>query len=1117
MMPASFFLAAITCFSVVGGPGQPSTHLLTRESVLHGSLPVATLPVLDDQRWVARGGSAIWLLDAGSRRVVRLLPREQEHPSKWELRGSWPLPAGIQVDSRRTGFLGLAPWGEDGTWLVDGETRAVWRLVRGAWEGPWALADEVADAVALGDGEVLVQTPAHSHSLFAVVGPGGEVRRRFGERRLALLAILDRPENTWRMALSANGKKLSAAHAYRALVRSYGRDGSLLGEFEIASPEAQRLSTLQQERVTETQVNPTTGCGVCRLVRLATALEMGTTGELLIRLGRSPAVERLDQQGHWLETVPLVRPDNGGEWLSAGFIVTGDLLVACERESLVGYRWRKTEMPVAVRVRDEDEKPVVGALVEILVTGGLQHRITTDAAGQISIPAPPTGAEVLIRIQTPGFRRFERLGTAPAVLAMPITLRCADTLCVKVSSLASHSPVPSFDLAVQRPAEGVGVVGIETIPALPIDNEQGSGCIDSPWEYPVTLVVRAEGYATDERKILERPEGEVIVELEPAAIVRLAVVDPQARPVPDAKVLLWPGDAAARPQKVVGQDYLASSNDRGEAVFSRLPAGKYRASVRCQGFLNWEEDWELQQGESTKRVVLERGARAVVRVTDRRTSAGVGNANVELDGHNEVDRRLTCTTGTNGTCTILAVPPGSLMASATAPGRAAVSRRITVPPNQAEVLVELSTAKGVRVRGRVRGCDWYPDSSLTVRMSAPGFEVRQAPVGPDGQFAIEEAPSGQTNVWVRDEAGGGGLLYQVVAIEEDRESQDIVLDLPRPVFLSGWVRQGDAWCVGCRVLLTLASSEVTPPRAERRADSSGHFEARLPRAGMYRLQIWTREGELGWDDALDVQMDSERTFDLGTGAVIGQVVNGNRMPVSSATVTASRYSNGTLLRQVTSSALGSFRLERLPAGTVRVSATRDGVWAHEEVTLEPGRERQVELVLEENRGFELRLWDVETTVPVRSAVFGIQDRSGGFQVLSLAGGPTGLFRLPVEASDVVAVVIGAPGFAISTLRAPGAGMQPTEVALSPRYRSFTLEVRPEAASPCSIVLVGQDGLPTALTVEAPPGPVPLQSRTAMLNLIPAGTYTLVVAPCQGTPMTRSLVLAPGTIPHVVLP
>lgn len=605
------------------------------------------------------------------------------------------------------------------------------------------------------------------------------------------------------------------------------------------------------------------------------------------------------------------------------------------------------------------------------------------------------------------------------------------------------------------------------------------------------------------------------MELDPAAVLRVTVSDSQGQRVGKAEVTLVPEMAATAQAWAVAGEHMAKTDDTGEAVFTRLVPGSYRAHVRREGFLDWEANWSVVAGGTAKPVVLERGAKLLVRVTDRRSGGGIPKAQVRIEGHLQQNRDLSCATSPQGTCEISHVPPGTLVATATAPGRPPARKRLVVPPDRREVEVNIPLGSGLRVHGRVTGAESY-QPPLEVRIGIPGFSVRSGPVGPDGQYAIEEVPAGRANVFVREAPSGGALLHRIVTLDEDRDTHELDLELPPPRVLVGWVREAGTPCSLCRVEVTLPGGEVFSPRAERRTDQQGRFEAHLPVVGVYRVQIWSQDGSLRLEDTVEVTMHTERTFELGGGALAGRVVDGDGAPLPGARVSVFRAPAGTRLGELSTGLGGTFRFERLPPGPVQVSAQAEGAWAHREVEVVAGETQAVELVVERRQELTLRLRDANNGLPVRRAALGVQTRAGAFHLYRFTGTPEGEFKLPVAPGDVEALVIGASGYALTTLRRL-VGRPPIDVLLSNADPSFTLEVRPKAGTPCAGMLLDSTGLPIALSAEAPPGPLPRRSRTAMFNFVPLGSYELVITTCEGKVFRRPLTLAHGLPPVVALP
>lgn len=198
--------------STGGGDGHSPAHVFRPASALASwSTPVEVEPGRE-YRVLVRGGEAVWWVDPAAAAVRRLGPPAVDEQAETEP-ASWALPEGVKLGERPPGLVGLAPW-ERGTRLVDGAGQRLWRLAGQGWEGPWPPAQPVADAVALGEAELPLNTPTHPVHPLAVVGEEGRVLRRFGARRRGALPALDPAENTWRLALDPRGRRVVAAPSH---------------------------------------------------------------------------------------------------------------------------------------------------------------------------------------------------------------------------------------------------------------------------------------------------------------------------------------------------------------------------------------------------------------------------------------------------------------------------------------------------------------------------------------------------------------------------------------------------------------------------------------------------------------------------------------------------------------------------------------------------------------------------------------------------------------------------------------------------------------------------------------------------------------------------------------
>ncbi len=1086
-----------------GGGGEPPAWLLVREKATLTFPAPASPPEPLGAQWVAEAEGVLWYWHPerglGRLRVSRRAPKVEE---------GWIAPV-PRLDLPARHVVALAPWGADGIYVV--EPQRYWKWSQGAWQGPWEVADRVGSAVALGSGRLVANTPEHPERPFAVLGDGGQVLTRLGERRPAPHPALLAGENSWRLARSPVDGSVFAVHRFWPLVSRWKADGTFAWERKLDSPAARMLEKRQQAFLQSEPWGQTGSCWVCRWVEVALAALVDPRGNLWLRLGEGIAVEVIAPNGEPLETVAVE-----GRWETpAGMSLWGQKLYVWEGSGLATFRLRKNEKVAEVRVQNRQGQPVAGAKVEVRVEG-LFFEVLSDRRGRARFEAPPAGSQGSLFVTARSYRRAEREGVVPQLFEAPVVLELADTLCVQVQDAESRAPIRSFSLAADL-AGSVSAASIQEGESVEIEDPEGKGCVEVAYRYPVDLRVAAEGYASWTGLIEKAPAEAVEVALEPGAPLEVTVLDPEERPVASAYVKLVPDREVGKPAYALGSDYLKFTDAQGRAVFSRLRPGVYRAEVRAREFLPFETSWKLDRGGNEQRVQLERGGTVRVTVVHKATKDPIPGVEVVLQHSQDRAFEKSCATGTTGQCALSGVPPGSIRIVARASGWSPRWQPGTVPPGEREVSFTVELQKGVRLLGRVVGIESYPESQLLALVSAAGLPVERRPLDPEGRFTVEAVPPGVVNLWVRDEKGGGELVSQFTEVPEDQESYEVELVLPPPLELTGEVLAQGQPCTGCAVELALLSAEVGAPRVERTTGPGGLFRARLPRAGLWRVRIAAPQGGPGLDEVLEVTGNLHRVFQLGEASLLVRVRNEAERPLDRAWVQVFSGFSSRLLREANSDFQGQARWTGLPAGPVRVVARHEGKTAEAQTELETGQEKELHLVLRSGRELQLRLVHGASGLPVTGpARFGIQT-SQGYRVLQQGAGADGVYRLPLGDESAHALVIHAPGFAINTFHGSwGAEAGVIELRLSPENRSFSLELR-GGLQACFLTVRNEAGWPLSLSVDFPPGPAPFTASSGMFNILPPGRYRVELTPCSGSPHEREIVLGPGLRPHLVFP
>ncbi len=1099
-------LALALTLSVAGSSALPAT-LLPKGVVLEGTFAEGS----QAYRWLAGAGGSLWLLDPLGQRVLRVEPAAEKTPP-WHVTGTWPLPEKVPQTAYEQGFVGLAPWGRGGTWLVVAAEKRLWRLVEGRWEGPYALADDPADAVALSAQGLLLQTPRHPQGLVALVGEGGEVVRRFGRRILPPRAVLDVAENTFRLAVSPDGTSLVAAQLWGPSAKRWNLATFAEEDFRLACPVAKQLEHVREHLLHELVRQLDRQCVACELVHFATGLQLLDDGRLLVQVGVQPYFERFGPRVSWEGSVALAMGTEELTGLSWVAVEGGALVLG--PGGLVWFEWAESSAMARVAVVREGGKAVPGAHVLLSAHGAPVAERETDAAGYVWLPLPPPGVWLQLEVRAPGYRLWDKAGPSPTILQEPVVLVPRDQLCVQAREKASRAPVRRFRLTTLGLGRG-GVQLGEDGAEVEVDDPEGVGCAESPWEYPVALRVRSEGFALWEARLEEKPAAPLLAELEPGAAVEVTVESRGGRPVAGARVAFWPREEVASPTRVVaGEEFILTTNSMGKAEFPFLPVAAYRVVVEHEAYVPFVQVWELEPAWQSKQVTLSQGKEVDVTVVTARARTPVVGAQVEVRGQDNelLQRPLRCVTEAGGSCTVAHVPPGSWRLHVQAPGYGGRHRVLSVEEGEGRLPVVVELSKGARIRGVVRGTEQYPKGSLSVRVSAPGVGPVEVEVEPGGQFRVEEGPTGLVLFVVKDEQRAT-LWWTHKELSPEEDEHWVVLELPKPIEVRGQVEEAGSPCSRCLLRWELVSADLLSPRHALEADDAGRFQVSLSRPGLWRVRVHLPSGEVVGEETLQVLEDRELVISLAKARLEGVVVDEAGQGVANCEVLVVS-AEGRLLAKAESNAQGRFVVAPVPRRALRVKAVGESGVAETEVHAGEGRE--VQLVLRGRARWQLQVVEEETQVPLSRVRVGLLGRSGSWSVFDVTADGNGVFRIPAAPAEVRALVLSAPASAVTTLWTNGARVE--RAALPRRHWSLTVEVKPEAGEPCTVQLVGAAGVPVALHSDLPPGPLPMAgSPRAFLNFLPQGSYTVVVRTCQGREYQVPVLLAPGQRAHVVVP
>jgi hypothetical protein len=127
----------------------------------------------------------------------------------------------------------------------------------------------------------------------------------------------------------------------------------------------------------------------------------------------------------------------------------------------------------------------------------------------------------------------------------------------------------------------------------------------------------------------------------------------------------------------------------------------------------------------------------------------------------------------------------------------------------------------------------------------------------------------------------------------------------------------------------------------------------------------------------------------------------------------------------------------------------------------------------------------------------------------------GNISIPTIGSPPWVAVVSVGGYGLKTIRDLWPSATPQTAYLSPGQGGFMIEVGPGVSQPHALSLLGNGTLPVALSIDIPPGPVPFSARRASFSGLEPGKYTAVLHTIDNQQYTQTLVLSPGSLPHVV--
>ncbi|MBN1208525.1 MAG: carboxypeptidase regulatory-like domain-containing protein [Myxococcaceae bacterium] len=472
------------------------------------------------------------------------------------------------------------------------------------------------------------------------------------------------------------------------------------------------------------------------------------------------------------------------------------------------------------------------------------------------------------------------------------------------------------------------------------------------------------------------------------------------RPVPGASVrLYWRG--ARDPNLGEVSWRLASADDtdaQGHARLASRPGG-YLVAVRAQGYAPLLRDVVRPYGEERTHLslTLEPGLALTGRTVVRGTQEPLPLVELVLTAHGRkleswqraeapAEERVFATSDARGNFRVEGLAPGGYLLEARAVGHAREVLQGVKLPAAGPLTVALQVA-GV-IEGFVVDAQGNPAAGAEVQVS--GRDPQVVTTGQGGGFSVEVEP-GEHTVSARrgDEAGS---LDRPVIVSAGRTVRDV------------WVRLGQGAVMEGRVVsratgapIAGASVDVSPYRQNGDSgrtvtDGEGRFSVGRLAPGSYDLVVsapgfseLARRGltvASGERFAVELQLTS-------TGAAEGQVRDTAGQPVQGAQVTGgSRWGGGlgNIPAEARTDAEGRYRLEGLSAGTLLLTASREGatLGVSQRVEVTEGGTAQVDFTLEETGTVEGVVRATGGALPASLAVTAFAQGRGRFSPSDMA-------------------------------------------------------------------------------------------------------------------------------------
>lgn len=786
---------------------------------------------------------------------------------------------------------------------------------------------------------------------------------------------------------------------------------------------------------------------------------------------------------------------------------------------------------LAGRVTDTDARPVEGARLE----AGPVSRTTwyrddpfpsargaSDAEGRFELTGLPLGEPVEL-IAEHSDHRGARIAAVELPLDRPLLVELSPggRIFGRVVGLdgepLERADVRAWAIHSSSPSVGTATTGAD-----------GGFEIKALATGTFNVQVEAPGYPRHEAGGVEVAEGErsgpLEVRLE-AAEVSGRILAPDRTAAADVAVVVdyQRSVASLGPEPFTYSAGIhwrdrsqARTDSRGEFVIRGLKPGRATIVVEHESLGDAAAEIDLRAGVNPIELRLQTSGRIHGRVVDVHGSP-VANAWVTLAPATKPARGwagrarrfpLAQSPGQavagDGGFVFRRLARGEYRLQAAAPGLRQETPPVTVTLGETPLpSIELTLAPGEEIHGEIVGLTADTRQPTLISAQGPGGETRGAQVDEEGRYRLGGLGAGRWKITVF--APGGRLLNAVVDVVEGAGPYRLDFDLQSGLRLTGRVRAAGEPLAGASVgLRRLDGEHVTDATTE--ADGTFRVQGLAP--GAYSLTV-TEPGGVRLDRRR-VELSSDRNLDLDlvTASLTGRLLDPAGSPVGGDGA-VSLYRTGTEPDRFAGSApidsAGRFSLPLVAPGTYEVRASVGQRLARATVTLEGGRQRELDLRVDEGaqlvlvpslagggRPDQLQILIMESDLlPVYS---GAATLSANGEAL-FTGVPAGDWSIAAfaDGTAMVSVDVTVPG-------------PPIAVTLPPPT-ILEIEVPDLADAPyVPLVLTGSDGRVPAAG-RSVPGTMLILGRSRIENL-PPGAWTVRIESPDGRKYEGTAITTP---------